>query len=111
MKKIILVLAAISLVFTIQVALAFNDKQLEINKQNVVEFYEKAINQKDFTAASQYLGTHYTQHNPTVADGPDGLKVLIQYLRENYPNTHNEIKRVNGVKAFKLTQKPKTTNG
>ncbi|MGB6976195.1 MAG: ester cyclase [Gammaproteobacteria bacterium] len=73
---------------------ADNYRQQEINKQNVIDFYDKAINQKNFEAASKYLGTRYIQHNPTVADGPEGLKKFIQFLRDNYPNSHSEIKRV-----------------
>jgi len=70
------------------------DKQLEQNKKMVVEFYEKAINQKDFEAASKYLGPRYTQHNPHAADGATGLRAFLQFLRERYPNSHSEIKRV-----------------
>jgi len=69
-------------------------QQQETNKKNVVEFYEKALNQKDFDAASKYLGPRYTQHNPAAADGPEGLKAFIQFLREKFPNSHSEIKRV-----------------
>jgi predicted SnoaL-like aldol condensation-catalyzing enzyme len=70
------------------------DKQEEQNKRTVVEFYEKAINQKDFEAASKYLGPRYTQHNPNAADGATGLQAFLQFLRERYPNSHSEIKRV-----------------
>jgi predicted SnoaL-like aldol condensation-catalyzing enzyme len=70
------------------------DKREERNKKTVVEFYEKAINQKDFEAASKYMGPHYTQHNPMAADGPEGLKNFIQFLRTKYPGSHSEIKRV-----------------
>jgi predicted SnoaL-like aldol condensation-catalyzing enzyme len=70
------------------------DKQMEQNKKTVVEFYEKAINQKDFEAASKYLGPRYTQHNPNAADGATGLQEFLQSLRERYPNSHSEIKRV-----------------
>lgn len=94
MKNIISILTAIILASTIQIAYGVNTNQLEINKQNVIEFYDKAINQKDFDAASKYLGSRYTQHNPTAADGPEGLKAFIQFLKENYPNAHSEIKRV-----------------
>lgn len=73
---------------------AFAQQQQEINKQVVSEFYEKAINQKDFTAAEFYLGSHYTQHNPLAADGKEGLKAFIAYLREQYPQSHSEIKRI-----------------
>lgn len=68
--------------------------QLEANKKMVVEFYEKAINDKDFEAASQYLGSRYTQHNPLAADGPEGLKGFLAFLKSNFPQSRSEIKRV-----------------
>ncbi|MCW8450794.1 nuclear transport factor 2 family protein [Legionella quinlivanii] len=70
------------------------EEQQKINKQIVTEFYNKAINQKNFKAASKYLGTHYKQHNPAAADGAEGLRAYIQYLLEFYPNSHSEIKQI-----------------
>ena len=70
------------------------DSKAEQNKKTVVEFYEKAINQKDFEAASKYMGPRYTQHNPMAADGPGGLQGFLQFLRTKHPNAHSEIKRV-----------------
>ena len=67
---------------------------LEANKKTVVAFYEKAINQKDFDAASKHLGARYIQHNPVAADGPEGLKGFIGFLRDKFPNAKSEIKRV-----------------
>lgn len=67
---------------------------LEANKKTVVAFYEKAINQKDFDAASKHLGSRYTQHNPVAADGPEGLKGFIGFLRAKFPDAKSEIKRV-----------------
>jgi len=64
------------------------------NKKTVVDFYEKAINQKDFDAASKHLGGRYTQHNPGAADGADGLKAFIGFLRDKFPQAKSEIKRV-----------------
>ena len=64
------------------------------NKKNVVEFYEKAINQKDFDAASKYLGPRYIQHNPFAADGAEGLKGFLGFLRDKFPKSKSEIKRV-----------------
>ena len=75
-------------------ALAADSAQLEANKKNVVEFYEKAINQKDFEAASKYLGSRYTQHNPTAPDGPEGLKGFLAFLKSKFPQSHSDIKRV-----------------
>ena len=44
--------------------------QQEANRQAVLAFYEKGLNQKDADAALQYVGTRYVQHNPTAPDGP-----------------------------------------
>lgn len=69
--------------------------QEKANKRAVIEFYNKALNDKDFAAASKYLGNRYTQHNPTAQDGPEGLKGFIQFLRDKFPQSHSEI-----VQAF-----------
>lgn len=66
----------------------------EANKQIVTKFYQKALNEKDFTAAQTYLGSWYIQHNPAAQDGLDGLKNYISYLKNTYPQSHSEIKRI-----------------
>ena len=38
------------------------------------------------------MGDHYTQHNPTVPDGLDGFKAIVDYLRAKAPQSHSEIK-------------------
>jgi predicted SnoaL-like aldol condensation-catalyzing enzyme len=75
-------------------ALAADAKQMEENKKTVAAFYDAALNQKDFDAASKYLGNRYTQHNPTAADGPEGLKAFIAFLKDKFPNNRSEIKRI-----------------
>jgi predicted SnoaL-like aldol condensation-catalyzing enzyme len=60
----------------------------------VLQLHEAAINQKDFEAASKFLGPRYIQHNPRAADGPEGLKAFLAFLREKFPDYHSEIKRV-----------------
>jgi predicted SnoaL-like aldol condensation-catalyzing enzyme len=65
----------------------------ETNKKIVIEFYDKALNQKDFEAASKYFGPRYVQHNPNVPDGIESFKGLITMLKEKFPNSHSEIKR------------------
>ena len=52
------------------------------------------IGNKDFAAASQYLGSYYKQHNPTAADGVEGLRGFIDFLKARFPNQRGEIKRV-----------------
>ncbi len=66
----------------------------EANKKLVVEFYDKAINQKDFEAASRYFGNRYVQHNPNAPDGIEGFKTFLGFLRERFPQLRSEIKRV-----------------
>jgi len=73
---------------------AADARQMEENKKVVVEFYELAINQKNFEAASKLLGSRYIQHNPNAADGPEGLKAFIAFLREKFPDNHSDIKRI-----------------
>jgi predicted SnoaL-like aldol condensation-catalyzing enzyme len=75
-------------------AMAADTATLEANKKTVVEFYEKGLNQKDFEAASKYFGPRYVQHNPTAADGIEGFKKFIAFLREKFPDSHSEIKKV-----------------
>jgi predicted SnoaL-like aldol condensation-catalyzing enzyme len=62
------------------------------DKRLVTEFYQKALNDKDFEAASRYLGDKYIQHNPGAADGAEGLKGFIEFLRTRFPESRNEIK-------------------
>ncbi len=75
-------------------AVAAQPSQLELNKRIATEFYDAAINRKDFAAASQYLGSSYRQHNPTAADGAEGLRAFIDFLKTRFPNQRGEIKRV-----------------
>lgn len=67
---------------------------LEANKKVVQEFYDLIINKKDFKSASKYIGSRYTQHNPLVADGPEGLKAFVEFLKSDYPDAKSDIKRV-----------------
>jgi predicted SnoaL-like aldol condensation-catalyzing enzyme len=65
----------------------------EANKKAVLEFYDKALNQKDFDAASKYFGPRYIQHNPGAPDGIEGFKAFIALRKEKNPNAKSEIKR------------------
>ncbi|MDH0684894.1 nuclear transport factor 2 family protein [Achromobacter animicus] len=69
-------------------------EQEAANKAAVLAFYEKGLNQKDADAALKYVGDRYVQHNPNAADGPEGLRQFIAFLRDKYPASHSEIKRV-----------------
>jgi predicted SnoaL-like aldol condensation-catalyzing enzyme len=70
------------------------DATLAANKKTVVEFYDAALNRKDFEAASRFFGPRYVQHNPNAPDGIEGFKAFLGFLREKFPQSRSEIKRV-----------------
>lgn len=65
----------------------------DANKQAVLESYDLALNQKDAEAAFKYLGPTYRQHNPTVADGFDGWRAMVNWLKTDRPDFKVEVKR------------------
>jgi predicted SnoaL-like aldol condensation-catalyzing enzyme len=67
--------------------------RLERNKKLVLAFYEHAINEKDFEAARKYMADDYRQHNPTAADGPEGLRVWLEDFKRMFPNLRASVKK------------------
>ncbi len=67
---------------------------LKDNKLIVREFYDSLINKKDFQAALKHIGKNYTQHNPTVGDGIDGLKAFFDWRNREFPESRIVIKRI-----------------
>lgn len=67
---------------------------IEAKKERVLQFYDALINRKDFAAASAFIGEHYRQHNPLVADGPEGLAAFVDFLKTEFPEARAEVKQV-----------------
>ena len=88
MKRLLMSAALSLFAMTAQAA------DIEANKKAVLEFYEKGLNQKDFAAASKHFGATYIQHNPVAADGPEGFRAFVEFLRSKFPQSKSEIKRV-----------------
>jgi predicted SnoaL-like aldol condensation-catalyzing enzyme len=86
--------AAIVVASPVAQAQSVDVQKLERNKKIVTALYNAALNDKDFDKARQYLGDKYIQHNPVAADGPEGLKGFIGFLKEKFPNNKSEIKRI-----------------
>ena len=105
-----LLAAAFSLLIASPAALAAYARQMEENKKIVAAFYDAAVNQKDFEKASQYLGARYTQHNPLAADGREGFKGFITFLKDKFPNNRSEIKRIfaDGIVHVHAVREPGT---
>lgn len=95
MKSIILSAITLSVLIAASPALAERQysAQEERNKTIVLDFYEKALNQKDFATASKYLG-YYIQHNPNVEDGVEGFHKFIDFLKEKYPQSSYKVTQV-----------------
>ena len=94
-----LIVAASSIVVLCgTLARAGDDTQRELNKKSVVEFCEKAFNQKDFDAAKVYFGPQFVDHNPAASgDGTkdiEGIKRFLSFQRSKFPQSHFEIQRV-----------------
>jgi predicted SnoaL-like aldol condensation-catalyzing enzyme len=85
--------AVILLALASPAAFAASEAQQEANRKVVLDFYEKGLNQKDADAAIALMGNRYVQHNPNAADGPEGFRKFIGFLREKFPNSRSEIKR------------------
>ena len=88
-----MVLAALVALMCAAPAFAGSTAQEEANKKVVLDLYEKGINQKDFEAAAKHFGPRYIQHNPRAADGAEGFKAFIGFLKAKFPNYHSEVKR------------------
>lgn len=70
------------------------DPKLDRNKQAVLAFYEAAINNKDFDAASAFIGERYVQHNPQIADGAEGFRRRVSFIKETFPELRAEVKNI-----------------
>ena len=91
-------------------ALAETPAQIEANKQAVLGFYEAALNNKDFDTARKFLSLHYKQHNPTLPDGPEGIRKLIEILHAHAPTLHVEIKHIFAVDDFVIVHSHSITD-
>jgi predicted SnoaL-like aldol condensation-catalyzing enzyme len=92
--RILAIAAVVTLALVAPQAQASDTAKMERNKKNVVEFYNAVLNEKNFDKAKTYVGATYIQHNPIGADGLDGIKGFINFLKDKFPNNKSEIKRV-----------------
>ncbi|GAB9477287.1 hypothetical protein Gpo141_00014351 [Globisporangium polare] len=78
--KIVLLATAALFFAAAQAAPCDVDPLLTANKATAISALDGIFNKRDPTAVDKYIGSTYLQHNPTVGDGPAGLKALIPYL-------------------------------
>ena len=75
--------------------------QLEINKRNVMGFYDMMFNGcKPREAIAAYVGDVYIQHNAEVADGKEAFIAYFTEMAKEYPGKRVEFKRAIGEGNF-----------
>lgn len=71
------------------------DDNIRQNEIVVRDFYETVFNARDIEGGmKKHMGANYTQHNPNVADGPEGFKAGITYfLNQAMPTAKFQVVR------------------
>jgi len=83
---------AFALAASVSVFATSGSKEAE-NTAIAIEFYNRALNQKDWEKARELIGDRYIQHNPAAVDGLEGIKNHVAMLKEKFPQNHGELKR------------------
>jgi predicted SnoaL-like aldol condensation-catalyzing enzyme len=75
-----------------------NEKSImsqEKNKQMVTAAYQRIFGELDTTAVDDYMSKDFIQHNPMIADGPEGVKALVKMLiSKGIPKQKIEFKHI-----------------
>lgn len=66
----------------------------EANKKLVTYLFEQLLHKNDPSVIDRYVSKDYTQHNPTLGDGPQGLREYIERRAAQNPQPKNLSKRV-----------------
>jgi len=69
--------------------------QSEANKSIVRDFYDLAFNlRKPEEAVAKYVGSHYTQYNPSAGDGAEPFIAFVPGFVKAFPSLRFDFKRL-----------------
>jgi len=83
------------------------------NKALVMKAYQELFGDHDLTTLDRYWATPYIQHNPTMTDGIDSVKQMLESLGiSHWPKQKVEFKRVIAEGDLVMLQvvQPKSNN-
>ena len=66
---------------------------LQQNKESAIAFYRMAYAGNPREAIARYVGKEYIQHNPEVANGPEGFIAYFERMQAEYPDKSIEFVR------------------
>lgn len=69
-------------------------QELEVMKNNAMEFYRMAYMGKPREAVNRYVGIEYIQHNPDVENGKEGFIRYFERMANEFPNKDIEFVRI-----------------
>ena len=65
------------------------------NKQIATTAYQRTFGDLDVSAVDEFISKDFVQHNPTIVDGPEGVKSLLKMLvSQGTPKQKIEFKHV-----------------
>ncbi len=68
-------------------------QNIELNKQNAIDFYKTAFLGEPRKAVELYVGKEYIQHNPLVGDGKEAFITYFERMAMEYPEKWIEFVR------------------
>lgn len=60
---------------------------MSVNKETAQKAMEELLNQRDLTALDRHFAENYIQHNPAIAEGREGLRVMVPTLPDTFRYT------------------------
>ena len=67
----------------------------EANRQLVVEFAERVLKGREYSALTEFVSSDYAQHNPEIADGIEGLSAAVaRWTAEGKELVYRTVHRV-----------------